>query len=172
MVSTIDRWLNRLILILLGVMFILAIFKSADRPAPTRKYNGVPDASGLISLMNTPCYQLEERLAFLRACKVDEGEDVDGGIKCPSVAPNGVNYVPATKTMADLLIKQLEDRQTSYACEGFNSDPVLNDPAKTGVLDAENPGLGWAEHQKQILEKREQSREIAEKLEEEKHDQN
>jgi hypothetical protein len=170
--ETFDKWLNRLILILLGVLIVLSVLKGLDEPPKRRWYQGMPDANGLISLMNTPCYQLNERLAYLRACVREERDTPPDETDCPAEMPSGMTYEPNTTTMAELLIKQLEDRQTSYACVGFNTDITLNDPAKTGVLDPENPDASWAKHQKQILDQLEKSREITEQLKEEANDQN
>lgn len=124
MFRLLDTTLNRLILALLGVLLLFALFHDGSGNPSRRGYQGTPDASELISLMNTPCYQLDERLAFLRACVRPDRPEGDDETDCPAVAPLGVNYEPPTVTMADLLIRQLEERQASYACRDVLAEPA------------------------------------------------
>ena len=111
MIEWLDRFLNRIIFLLIGVAGLIAMFQamSSPRPPPIRELG--LDSSALLSVMNPSCYRVAETLAFVRACAdVPEGET---GVACPLEAPEWVRFRPETSTMADLLVEQLEHERAA-----------------------------------------------------------
>ncbi len=143
MIEWLDRFLNRIIFLLIGVAGLIAMFQamSSPRPPPIRELGF--DGSALMSVMNPSCYRVEETLAFVRACAdVPEGE---AGVACPLEAPEWVRFRPETSTMADLLVEQLEARQASDECQALARDPFEG-------LTAEERNMSWSELQQRRLE--------------------
>ena len=143
MILWLDRFLNRVILLLLGVIVLVAIFKSMDSPRQSSIRNLGLDTSAIMSVMDPGCYRVEDTLAFMRACAdVPEGETA---AVCPAEAPDWVRYRPLTKSMADVLVSQLEARERSAECRAFLSDPF------EGLTDEER-NMSWSELQQHRLE--------------------
>lgn len=143
MIAWLDRFLNRVLLLLFGVMGLIAILKVMSEPrTPNYREIGM-DTSALMSVMRPHCYRVPDTLAFMRACAdVPVGET---GVACPVEAPDWVRYRPLTKQMADLLVTQLEARQVSAECQALQRDPFEG-------LSPEERNLSWSELQQRRLE--------------------
>ena len=143
MIEWLDRFLNRIIFLLIGVAGLIAIFQAMSSPRPPSIRELSVDTSALMSVMMPSCSRVEDTLTFMRSCAdVPEGET---GVACPLEAPEWVRFRPETSTMADLLVEQLEARQASAECQALARDPFEG-------LTAEERNMSWSELQQRRLE--------------------
>ncbi len=143
MIEWLDRFLNRIIFLLIGVAGLIAMFQAMSSPRPPSMRDIAVDSSALMSVMNPSCYRVDATLAFMRACAdVPEGET---GVACPFEAPEWVRFRPQTNAMADLLVEQLEARQQSAECQALLRDPFEG-------LTTEERNMSWSELQQRRLE--------------------
>lgn len=140
---TFDKWLNRSILGALLVAIVIAFFVAIDDPPRRSTPQITMDTSSLISILNSPCPLIDQRLTYFESCRRIVGGDTGRElIVCPAAPPQGVTYKPTSMSMVTSVISSLKSQKQSGRCAFMNMDVELGD------LD----GLSWSENQQQILD--------------------
>lgn len=148
-----DRLLNRLLIGCGAFLFILAFIASEDGPSSSTDFRAL-DTSGFISLLQTPCPLIDQRVAYFEACKAVENEEGTTQIVCPEDVPQGVTYKPTTMELVTSTINALKSRKASSMCSYLQTSPIE-------VPDINE--LGWSESQKLMLEQLESAIEAVDK---------
>lgn len=154
-----DRLLNRLLIGCGAFLFILAFIASEDGPSSQPDLVRTMNTNGFISLLQTPCPLIDQRVAYFEACEPVEDEEGNTSVVCPEEMPQGLTYKPTTMELVTSTINALKSRQASSMCSYLQMDPIE-------IPDVDE--LGWSESQKLMLEQLESTKEAVDRLNEQR----